>query len=49
MRAFLFDDLRIDPDNVINFNLDIVQQYVAYGEKPRQMKALLTVLKETQA
>jgi hypothetical protein len=46
MREFLFEDMRMDPDALANFDLDIVDQYVASGHKPRQMRALRRVLEE---
>ena len=46
MRAFLFDDLRMEPAGLAGFDLDVVRRYVTLGGKPRQMQALLGVLEE---
>ena len=46
MRAFLFEDLRIEPASLADFDLDVVRRYVMLGGKPRQMQALLGVLEE---
>ena len=46
MRAFLFEDLRIEPAGLSDLDLGVVRQYVALGGKPRQMQALLGVLEE---
>lgn len=44
MQAFLFDDLRIDPDALAEFDLSVVEAYAASGHKPRQLNALLRTL-----
>lgn len=46
MREFLFEDMRMDHDALATIDLDIVDQYVAAGHKPRQMQALRRVLGE---
>lgn len=46
MRAFLFEDLRIEPQSLAGLDLGVVRQYRALAGKPRQMQALLAVLEE---
>lgn len=46
MRGFLFDDLRIDPDGLAGFDLNVVRAYVQNAGKSRQMRALLAVLED---
>ena len=44
MQRFLFDDLRLEPEALSDFDASIVEQYVESGHKLRQMRALLHVL-----
>lgn len=44
MQRFLFDDLRIEPEALLAFDLSVVEQYIASGHKVRQMLALKHVL-----
>ena len=40
MRAFLFEDLRLEPDGVRALAPDVIQQCMATGHKPKQLQAL---------
>lgn len=40
MRAFLFEDLRLEPDAVRALAPDVIQQCMATGHKPKQLQAL---------
>lgn len=44
MRAFLFEDLRLDEDGLREFDASVLNAYVSSGYKPRQFKALCQVL-----
>lgn len=44
MRAFLFEDLRLDGDDLRDFDASVLNAYVASGYKQRQFKALRQVL-----
>lgn len=48
MRAYLLEDLRLDPDAVAAFDLGIFEQCLATGHKPRQMSALCKVVEMLQ-
>lgn len=48
MQDFLFEDLRIDPDTLVELDLAIVKQYAESGYKPRQMRVLLQLLEALQ-
>jgi len=40
MRAFLFEDLRLEPEAVRALNPDVIRACMATGHKPRQLQAL---------
>ncbi|MGC9387101.1 MAG: type IV toxin-antitoxin system AbiEi family antitoxin domain-containing protein [Hydrogenovibrio sp.] len=44
MRAFLFEDLRLDEEGLRDFDASVLNAYVSSGHKPRQFKALRQVL-----
>jgi hypothetical protein len=44
MRAFLFEDLRLDEDALRDFDVSVLEAYASSGYKPRQFKALREVL-----
>jgi hypothetical protein len=44
MRAFLFEDLRLDEEGLRDFDASVLKAYVSSGHKTRQFKALCQVL-----
>jgi len=48
MQDFLFADLRIDADMLVNLDLSLVDQYVALNIKSKQFKALRLILESLQ-
>lgn len=48
MHTYLFEDLRLDPTSVANFDLNLFSQCLATGLKPRQMTALCQLMEKLQ-
>tara|TARA_Y100001001_G_scaffold55923_1_gene52779 strand:+ start:133 stop:858 length:726 start_codon:yes stop_codon:yes gene_type:complete len=46
MRAFLFEDLRVDEDMLEGMELSVIEHYASAGHKTGPLKALLKVLEE---
>lgn len=48
MQDFLLEDLRVDPDALVNLDRSVVAHYAASGYKPAQLQALHRLLEEWQ-
>jgi len=48
MRAFLFEDLRLEPEAVGALDTDVIRQCMATGHKPRQLQALYKCVEAMQ-
>ncbi|OFY85167.1 MAG: hypothetical protein A3F72_05145 [Bacteroidetes bacterium RIFCSPLOWO2_12_FULL_35_15] len=48
MRYFLFDDLRIDFQNIKKLDLSIIEECIAVGPKQNELKLLLKTIKKSE-
>lgn len=48
MQAFLFEDLRVEPEVLASFDRDVIRQYAQAGYKSRQLLALYRVVESLQ-